>query len=29
MIKQPDVLMLMFLHNQEFSLEYTCVNFDY
>jgi maltose phosphorylase len=29
MIKQPDVLMFMFLHNQEFSLDCKRVNFDY
>jgi maltose phosphorylase len=29
MIKQPDVLMLMFLHNQEFSHEAKRVNYDY
>lgn len=29
MIKQPDVLMFMFLHNQEFSRETKKVNYDY
>jgi maltose phosphorylase len=29
MIKQPDVLMFMFLYNQEFSLEAKKINYDY
>jgi maltose phosphorylase len=29
MIKQPDVLMFMFLYNQSFSLEEKCANYDY